>query len=135
LARRMPGDSGALLVDRVQPVGEAERSKLDPVGAEGVRLDDVGAGADVLLVDLRDEVRLREVQRVEALVDEDALRVEHRPHRAVADQHAFVDGVEKWLHVSRRSVLKVSASISKYDLVTTSRPIDRTLWRTESVNS
>src|SRR5262249_18946539 len=72
---------------------------------------------------------------IEALVDEDALRVEHRPHRAVAHQHALVERLEKWLHVSRRSVLNVSASISKYDLVTTSRPIDRMPWRIESLNS
>ena len=37
--------------------------------------------------------------------------------------------------VSIRSQRKVSASISRYDLVTTSRPIERTPCRTESVNS
>ena len=83
----------ALIV--VQLVGEAERAELDAVGAERVGLDDVGAGADVLLVHLGDEIRLREVQRVEALVDEDALRVQHRPHRAVADEHALVERFEK----------------------------------------
>ena len=36
---------------------------------------------------LGDEVRLRQVQLVERAVEEDALRVEHRPHRAVADEH------------------------------------------------
>ena len=37
-------------------------------------------------VDLDDEVGLGEIQRVEAAVDEDALRVQHRAHRAVADE-------------------------------------------------
>ena len=78
----------ALLVDRVQLVGEAERSELDAVRAERVGLDDVGAGADVFLVHLGDEVRLREVQRVEALVDEDALGVQHRAHRAITHEDA-----------------------------------------------
>src|SRR4029077_7079848 len=123
------------LVDRAQLVGEAEGSQLDPVGAEGVGLDDVGTGADVLLVDFGDQVRLRDVERVEALVDEDALGIEHRAHRAVADEHALVQRVQELFHVSSRSVLNVSASTSKYDLVTMSRPIERTPCRTESVNS
>jgi len=38
-------------------------------------------------------------------------------------------------HVSSRSQRNVSASINKYDLLTTSSPIERTPCRTESVNS
>ena len=113
LARSVPRDFRRLLVDRVQPIGEAERSELDAVRAERVGLDDVGARADVLLVHFSDQVRLRQVQRVEALVDEDALRIEHRPHRAVAHEDPLVERVEKRFHVSRRSVLNVSASMSK----------------------
>src|SRR5919202_1401170 len=50
-----------------------------------------GAGADVFLVHRGDEIGLRDVERVEALVDEHAFRVQHRAHRAVADEHAFID--------------------------------------------
>src|SRR5262249_22563490 len=113
VARRMARDLRRLLVDRVQPIGEAERSELDAVRAERVRLDDVGAGPDAFLVHFGAQIRLRQVQRVEALVDEDALRVEHRPHRAVANEDPLVERVEKGFHVSRRSVLNVSESMSK----------------------
>ena len=148
VAGSLARDARALLVDLLQPLGYAERGELDPVGAEGVRLDDVGAGPDVLLMHAGNEVRLRDVQRVEALVDEYTLRVEHRPHRAVAHEHAFVNRFEKLLHrypftrspdhqihVSSRSHRNVSASMSRYDLVTTSSPIERTPCRIESVNS
>ena len=95
----MARDLRALLVDALQPIGEAEGAQFDAVRAERVRLDDVGAGADVFLMDLGDEIRLREVQRVEALVDEDALRVEHRPHRAVAHEDPLVESIQKrFLH-------------------------------------
>ncbi len=95
LARGLARDLRALRVDLVQPVGQAERSEPDPVRAERVGLDHVGAGAHVFLVYLGDQLRLREVQGVEALVDEDALGVQHRPHRAVADEHALVERLKK----------------------------------------
>ena len=82
-------------VDRVQLVGEPERAELDAVGAERVGLDDVGAGANVFLVHLGHQIRLRDVQGVEALVDEDALRVQHRPHRAVADEDPLFNRLQK----------------------------------------
>ena len=98
VARRATRDPRALDVDLAQRVGQAERAELDAVRAERVRLDDVGAGADVLVVDLLHQVRPRQVQRVEALVDEHALRVEHRPHRAVADEDALGERVGERQH-------------------------------------
>ncbi len=88
----------ALRVDETHGVGQAEVGQLEPVGAERVRLDDVGARAHVLRVHLGDQIRLREVQLVEAAVEEDALGVQHRPHRAVTDEHALFEGVEEPLH-------------------------------------
>ena len=52
-------------------------------------------GAHVGLVHFGDEVRLREVELVERPVQEDAARVEHRPHRAVADEDAGVELLEE----------------------------------------
>ena len=86
-------DPRPLDVDRLELVGETERAELEAVRAEGIGLDDVGAGAEVVPVNVRDELRLRQVERIEALVDEDPLRVQHRPHRAVADEHAIVEGL------------------------------------------
>ena len=51
--------------------------------------------AHVGLVDLGDEIGLRQVQLVERAVEEDAARVQHRPHRAVADEHALVELLEE----------------------------------------
>ena len=45
VAGRAPGDLGAVHVDVVQLVRQAERRELDAVGAEGIGLEDVGARA------------------------------------------------------------------------------------------
>jgi low affinity Fe/Cu permease len=48
-----------------------------------------------LPVNVEHQVGLRDVQRLEAAIDEDPLAVEHRPHRAVTDEHAGRQGIEK----------------------------------------
>ena len=50
----LPRKPRALDVDVPQPVGQAEAAQLDAVGAEGVGLDDIRPGADVLLMHLGD---------------------------------------------------------------------------------
>ena len=55
----------------------------------------IGAGADVRLVHLGDEVRLRQVELVEGTVKEDTPGVQHRAHRPIADEHTLFDCVEK----------------------------------------
>jgi hypothetical protein len=82
----------------VQLLGQTERPELDAVGAECIRLEDVGAGAHVFLVHGEHDLRLGEVQRVEALVDEYALRVQHRPHCAIAYEDAFLKSVDEFDH-------------------------------------
>ena len=52
-------------VDVVDPVLQAIVGLRDRRGVEGVGLDDVGAGVQVLPVDLFDEVRPRNRQQVE----------------------------------------------------------------------
>ncbi len=100
-AGRRLGQPRPFEVDIAQLVGQAEAAQLDAVGAEGVRLDDIGPGPDVIPVHLGDLAGLGQVQRIKAPVDEHALRIEHRPHGAVAHEDAFVDGFEKWLHSER----------------------------------
>ena len=98
VARRVPRQLRSLQVDRVHLVGQPERAELDPVRAERVRLDHVGPGADVGVVHLADQIRFLDVQFVERAVQENALRVQHRPHRAVADEDALVDvRRERWV--------------------------------------
>ena len=66
VARGVAGDLRPLHVDRVHAIGQPERRQLDAVGAEGVRLEHVGARTHVVLVHFGDEIRLRQVQLVEA---------------------------------------------------------------------
>ena len=56
-------------------------------------------GAHVLLVHLCHQIGLRDVQRVEALVDEHALRIQHRAHGAVADEHALTERVKSVIDI------------------------------------
>ena len=97
-ARRLTRDAGPLAVDLAHVRLEAVRPELEAVGAERVRLDHVGAGVEVLLVDLPHESGVREVQLVEAAVEEDAARVEHRAHRPVEDDRPGGEPVEERLH-------------------------------------
>ena len=62
----LAGDLGRPAVEARRVVGEAVGVEADPVGAEGQRLDEVGAGVEVLAVDRRDEVRAGRRQLVEA---------------------------------------------------------------------
>ena len=71
------------LVDGFQLFGHAEGGQARPAAAEGVGLQDLGAGFDVLLVNLADQVGLRKVQLIEAAIDEHAARVEHGAHGAI----------------------------------------------------
>ena len=108
-------------------LAQSEGAQLDAIGAERVGLDDVGAGAEVFAVHAAHQIGVGEVQRLEAAIDEDALRVQLRAHRAVAHQHALFDGFEKSAdHVTHRSRAdgashaNVSASTSRYDRFTRS---------------
>ena len=87
LPRGVPGDACALGVDRLDPLAQTEGRELDAVGAEGIRFDHVGPGPYVRLVHFSDQVGLRQVQLVERPVEKYPFRVQHRPHRAIADEN------------------------------------------------
>ena len=89
------GDRHRGPVDLRDPVLEPVADQLVAVGAEGVGLDDVGAGPEVLPVDFLDEGGAGEVQLIEAAVDEDAAGVEHRAHRPVAEQDGLSQAVKE----------------------------------------
>ncbi len=95
LAGGLTGQLGAGQVYCVDLVAQTEGAQLEPRGAEGVGFDDVGAGREVFTMDVGDQGRLREIERLEAAVDEDALAVQHRAHRAVTHEHAGLQGVEE----------------------------------------
>ena len=95
VAGHLARQPGAGAVDLAHLVAEPEPAQLHPRGPEGVGLEDVGAGGEVLAVHAGHQVGLRQVQRFEAAVDEDAPPVQHRAHRAVADEDARAQGVEE----------------------------------------
>ena len=84
-------------VDGLQLFGEAERAQTLPGGAERVGFQDLGAGLGVLLMDLANHVRRREVELVEAAVDEHAARVQHGTHGAIGHDYAAGQLVTKFL--------------------------------------
>ena len=94
----LAGDGDAGPVDLAHAVGEAVALEPEAIAAEGVGLDDLGAGLKILLVDSANDIRLREVEFVVAAIDEDAAAVKHGAHGAVAEHGAAVcAGVEELL--------------------------------------
>ena len=89
--RGLAGDARALAVDLHDLRVEAVGPELQPVRAERVGLDDVGARVDVFLVHRAHQLGVRQVELVEAAVHEHAAGVQHRAHGAVADDDAFLE--------------------------------------------
>ena len=85
----LPGQLDACGVDLGDLRGEAVAGEAEPVGAEGVGFEDLGAGLEVFLVNREDEVGVREVQFVVAAIDEDTAGVEHRAHGAIGEHGAM----------------------------------------------
>ena len=85
---RLAGQLRGAPVEEAGAVGQAERRETHAVGAEGVRLDDLGAGRDVLAVDGRDELGTAQHELVERGALRHAAAVEQRAHGAVEQQGA-----------------------------------------------
>jgi hypothetical protein len=88
-ARALPSDDAGLLLEpmRGEPYG---------VGAERVRLDELGARGEVFTVDRLDQPRLGEVERIETLIEPDAMREQHGPHRSVGEQGTPGETLQQW---------------------------------------
>ena len=99
VAGRGAGDARGGAIELAHLILQPVLRELDAVRAEAVRLDDVGAGVDVLLVHLAHELRRADVQLVVTLIDEYAFAIEHRPHRPV--EHDDGVGVEHALELGR----------------------------------
>jgi hypothetical protein len=81
-------------VQRLGFGGESVLGELEGVGAEGVGLQNLGAGGHVLAVNVPHQVGLPHGEFIEADVQEDAPVVELGPHAAVEDVDPAV--VEKF---------------------------------------
>src|SRR5207248_2347898 len=88
--------------------------ELEAVCTEAVRLQNFGACFFVSLVNVAHQIRGAQVQFVIALVDEDALVVEHRPHRTVEDDDLLrvEQARDQWILRQRRPPLRAKRSHS-----------------------
>ncbi len=91
------------LLEAVDDVVFGQRSE---VRTEGVRLDRVGAGIEIRAVDLRDDVRTRDVENLVAsfesleihLQREVRVALQHGAHRPIGDEHAVTKDFTKLRH-------------------------------------
>ena len=60
------------------------RARRNEFAAESIGFNDLRTGLQILMMQVADEVRLRQVQLVIAAIDEDALGIKQRPGSAVA---------------------------------------------------
>src|SRR5216683_4020953 len=86
LIHALPRQSDAGHVDLTHLILQTVHLETKRVSAEGVGFDHLGTRLQILRMDLAYQLRLRQVQLVIAAVDEDAPRIQHRAHRAIA-QH------------------------------------------------
>jgi hypothetical protein len=54
-----------------------------PVGAEGIGLDDIRARIDIFTVDLSDQGRAGQVERIKTFAETDAALVQNSAHRPI----------------------------------------------------
>ena len=81
--------------DQPHLVGQLVGREAHFVAAEGVGLDQLGAGRQVVAVHRFDDRGAGQVEPVEALVEGDAALVELRPHRPVGEQGTAGEAVEE----------------------------------------
>ncbi len=96
-------------------VGQAIGGQAHPVGAEGVRLDHVGAGVGVGEVDFADRGRSRQHKILKTLFAARALRIKHGAHGAVGEKGRCGQALKKWM--SAHSILFRHTVSSKDDAV------------------
>ena len=98
LARDLPGLARQLdraEVDVPHPPFEPVTAELDPVGAEGIGFDQLGAGGNVRSVNFLDDFGLCEVELVEGALEAHAAGVELGAHGAVAKEGAAAKPFEE----------------------------------------
>src|SRR5208337_3452205 len=70
-------------------------SEAEGVASESIGFNDFCPSLQVVVVDAADEIGLREIQLIVAAIDEDAVGIEQRPHRAVAKSGGLPDSCKK----------------------------------------
>src|SRR5262249_41602236 len=112
LACSLMRDPGALYVDLSRLLCEAMLHQFCSIRTEGVGFNDVDSGFHVVGMHFADEMRLRQVQLIEAPADEDAFGVEHRAHSAITDEDAGIKLIQKVGHTGRIATKSTKGSKS-----------------------
>ena len=103
----LPRDAGAGHGELADAVGDAVLPQGGQVGAEGVRLDGVGAGGEVGLVDLGHDVGPGHVEDLVAalevveVVEGEVEALQHGAHAAVGDDNAGLQRAAEIVHLVR----------------------------------
>jgi len=84
----LPGELDGSEVDVADPAVEPVAGELDPVGAEGVGLDQLRAGRNVRPVNFLDDFGLGQVELVEGALEAHPACVELGSHGAVPEERA-----------------------------------------------
>ena len=107
------GDLDCSAAYLARAIGQAVASEQHPVRAERIRLDDVGARLDVFEVDEAHQVRVVQVDLLQALGGGHPFLVEKGTHGAVAEEDALLDSLQERMaepRLARRHRLEISAS-------------------------
>src|SRR4051794_24730656 len=76
---------------------QSEAVESNSIASEGIRFDDIDAGSQIGLMNRADQLRLCQVEVVEAFIDADARAVEHRAHGAVHEENALGQSLKEWM--------------------------------------
>ena len=79
------------------------RHQFGYVRSKCIRFDDIDACFYIVRMNLANELRIREIQLIEAPADENAFTAQHRAHCAVADEHALLECGQKIIHTKKNS--------------------------------
>src|SRR5205085_6005135 len=77
-------------------VRRSAQRQLGTVGAEGVRLEYLGAGAQIRSVQILDNLRMGQVQPLVARLADQAALAQHCAERAIADEHFVAQPRQKF---------------------------------------
>ena len=92
---RLPSQLGPLPAEDAHALLQAVSRKAYRVGPEGVGLDQLGPGREVVAVDGLHQGGAGQVELVEALIESDTTLIQHRAHRAVGEQWRPGESIEQ----------------------------------------
>src|SRR5277367_1002756 len=128
------GDFYGAMIQLGHALGHAELAELVAVGAEGIGLDDLRAGFDVGLMNVKDGVAVGDVELVHAALWPDGF-IEQGTHGAIGDQnglgesfveifdaHGFVFFASSRVPLKQTALPQVTATRKKFVIIPSAEP-------------